>query len=108
MRKATLCVSLLLFGGGLTPPIFGLVGVAVATRINAPLKEQPVGRVARFLAGLWPWLLVAFFTLLFGQFVIGHFFNDFLMESGFFLPILILGLMILSIASGSAYDKSER
>jgi len=66
-----------------------------------------VGRVAHFLAGFWPWPLVVFFTLLFGQFVIGHFFNDFLMESGFFLPLLILGLMILAIASGVARDKSE-
>jgi MFS family permease len=105
---ALLCVGLLLFGGGLTPPVFGLVGAALATRINAPLKEQPVGRVAHFLAGLWPWSLVAFFTLLLGQFVIGHFFNDFLIESGFFLPGLILGLMVLAIASGFAHDREVR
>jgi hypothetical protein len=106
-----LSVALLLFGGGFFPPVIGIVGGLVATRINAPLKEQPrrpPGRISRFLAGLWPWSLVAFFTWLFGQFVIGHFFNDFLMESGFLAPLLILGLMILSIASGFARDREMR
>jgi MFS family permease len=106
-----LSVTLLLCGGGFFPPVIGIVGGVVATRINAPLKEQPgrpPGRISRFLAGLWPWSLVAFFTWLFGQFVIGHFFNDFLMESGFLAPLLILGLMILSIASGFARDREMR
>jgi hypothetical protein len=51
--------------------------------------------------------VVAFFTWLFGQFVIGYFFNDLLMASGFVVPLLILGLMTLSIVSGFARDAQR-
>jgi hypothetical protein len=102
-----LSVALLLVGGGLFPPVIGFVGGLVASRINAPLKgqaERRSSRVSRVLARLWPWTLVAFFTWLFGQFVIGHFFSEFLIKSGFLVPALILGLMILAIVSGFAHD----
>jgi hypothetical protein len=39
-----------------------------------------------------------------GQFAIGYFFNDFLMNTGFFIPLLILGLMALAIVSAFARD----
>lgn len=55
------------------------------------------------LAG-FPWPLIAFFGWVSGQFVIGYFFNDFLMNSGFLIPLMILGLMALAIASASARD----
>jgi hypothetical protein len=90
-------------GGGLFPPLIGVVAGLVGTRINAPLTRQPT-RLTRFLASLWPWLLVAFFAWMLGQFIVGHFFNDWLMESGFFSPLLILGLMVLSIVSAFAHD----
>jgi len=44
----------------------------------------------------------------FGQFIIGYFFNDWLLRSDFLIPLLILGLMGLSIASGFAYDAQEQ
>jgi len=106
-----LSVALLLGGGGLFPPLIGIVGGVVATRINAPLNRQPerrFGRVSRFFARLWPWPLVAFFAWLFGQFVVGYFFNEFLLKSGFLVPLLILGLMILAIASGFAHDAQRQ
>jgi MFS family permease len=98
-----LSVALLLTGGGLFPPVIGLVAGVIATRINAPLTKEPTP-LSRFLAKLWPWTLVAFFVWVFGQFAIGHFFNEFLMRSGFLAPLLIIGLMIVAIASGFAYD----
>jgi len=39
-----LSVALLLGGGGLFPPLIGIVGGVVATRINAPLNRQPERR----------------------------------------------------------------
>ena len=109
-----LSVALLLFGGGLFPPVIGVVGGVIATRIHAPLKERPGRRpspISRFfataLAAMWPWSLVAFFVWLFGQFVIGYLYNEFLLESGFLIPLLILGLMVLAIASGFAYDAQQ-
>lgn len=101
-----LSIGLLLFGGGLFPPVIGIVGGVLATRIHVPVSKGPTG-FTRLLASLWPWSLVLFFTWLLGQFVIGHFFNDFLMRTGFLAPLLILGLMILSIVSAIAYDREH-
>jgi hypothetical protein len=98
-----LSIALLLVGGGLFPPVIGIIAGVVGTWINAPLTRQP-GSVLRFLAKLWPWTLVAFFVWAFGQFLIGHYFNEFLQKSGFLSPLLILGLLVLSILSGYASD----
>lgn len=98
-----LSILLLLVGGGLFPPVIGIVAGVVGTRINAPVNRQPT-RLTRLLARVWPWSLVAFFGWVSGQFVIGYFFNDFLMNSGFLIPLMILGLMALAIASASARD----
>lgn len=56
------------------------------------------------MARLWAWSLVVFFAWMIGQFAIGYFFTDFLMNTGFFIPLLILGLMALAIVSAFARD----
>jgi hypothetical protein len=98
-----LSIALLLVGGGLFPPVIGIIAGVIATRINAPLTRQP-GSVLRFFAKLWPWPLVAFFVWAFGQFLVGHYFNEFLQKSGFLSPLLIVGLLVLSILTGYACD----
>lgn len=98
-----LSVLLLLVGGGLFPPVIGVVAGVVGTRINVPVTRRPT-RLSRFLARLWPWPLVTFFVWTLGQFVVGHFFNEFLLNSGLFSPLMILGLMALAIASAFAHD----
>ena len=100
---ALLSLGLLLFGGGIFPPVIGIIAGVVGTRIHTPLKRQP-GPVWRTLAKLWPWALVVFFVWLFGQFVIGHFFNEFLMENAVLIPVLILGPLVLSILAGYGHD----
>jgi hypothetical protein len=105
-----LSIALLLVGGGLFPPVIGIIAGLVATRINAPLTRQPshlYGKVLRFLAKLWPWPLVAFFVWAFGQFIVGYFFNEFLLKIGFLVPLLIIGLLVLSILTGHAYDVHD-
>jgi hypothetical protein len=101
-----LSIALLLVGGGLMPPVIGIIAGVVATRINAPVTRRP-GRILSFLARLWPWSLVAFFVWVFGQFVVGYFFNDLLMQSGFLSPLLIIGLLVLSIFTGHARDVQD-
>lgn len=101
-----LCVALLLVGGGVVPPVIGLIAGAVATRIHAPLNGRP-GGVTRFLAGLWPWPLVAFFICAFGQFVVGYTFNEFLRQNGFLILILLPGLLVLSVFCGTARDLQD-
>jgi hypothetical protein len=103
MVMILLSIALLLFGGGIFPPVIGIVAGLVATRINAPLHRQS-GRVLSFLARLWPWPLVIFFVWAFGQFLVGHYFNEFLMASGFLVPLIMIGLLVLSILCGYASD----
>lgn len=106
-----LSIALLLVGGGLFPPVIGIIAGWVATRINAPLTKQPArlsGKVLGFLAMLWPWPLVLFFAWAFGQFIVGYFFNEFLQSGGFLIPLLIIGLLILSILTGYARDVHDR
>lgn len=98
-----LSIALLLVGGGLFPPLIGIVAGAVGTRINAPVTRRP-SRLTGLLARLWPWALIAFLAWTLGQFVVGHFFNEWLLNSGFLVPILILGLMIVAIVSAFARD----
>jgi hypothetical protein len=105
---ALLCLGLLLFGGGIFPPVIGIVGGLVGTKINTPMKKQS-GTIWRMLAVLWPWILILYFVLLFSQFVIGYFFNDFVMEHGAAaVPLLVLGLLALSVLAGYGYDVQEQ
>jgi hypothetical protein len=98
-----LSIALLLFGGGIFPPLIGLVGGAAGTQINKPLTGKP-GSLTQFAAKLWPWPLVIFIVWVMGQFPVGYFFND-LMKSiiGFGL-ILILTMLPLSVYAGYAHD----
>jgi len=105
-----LSIALLLVGGGMFPPVIGIVGALVAMFIHTSPTHHPgrkAGPVSRFFAALWPWPVVAFFTWLFAQFIVGYFFNDLLMASGFVVPFLILGLMALSIVSGFSRDAQQ-
>jgi len=101
-----LSILLLLIGGGLVPPIIGMLGGVLATRVHAPIKRRST-RLARFLARLWPWSLIAFFILLWAQFAIGFFSNDWFMDSGFLIPVLILGLLALAVLSALARDTER-
>lgn len=104
---ALLCLGLLLFGGGIFPPVIGIVGGLMGRKINSPVKQQ-FGPVWRMLAKLWPWSIILYFVFLFGQFVIGYFFNEWLMESGaLLLPLLILGLLMVSVLTAHGHDLQE-
>jgi hypothetical protein len=103
---ALLSLGLLLFGGGIFPPVIGIAGGLLGTRINTPLHTPP-GPVWRVLAALWPWTTVVFFIWLFSQFVIGYFFNEALKESGPLIPAMILGLLAISILAGYGYDVQK-
>jgi hypothetical protein len=108
MILALLCLGLLLFGGGIFPPVIGIVGGLIGMKINTPLKKQP-GPVWNALASAWPWIVVLFFVGLFSQFVVGYFFNDFVKENGAVtLPLLILGLMVISAFSAYGYDLQHQ
>jgi MFS family permease len=101
-----LSIALLLFGGGIFPPIIGIVAGVLGTRIHAPVTKEPTA-LSALLAKLWPWPLVAFLVWLPAQFVVGHFFNEFMLKSGSFFPLLIVALMVLAVMSAFAYDRER-
>lgn len=103
---ALLSLGLLLFGGGIFPPLIGIVGGVVGMRINTPLKRQP-GPIWGLLAFAWPWMIILLFVGLFSQFVVGYFFNDFLMQNGTILLVLPV-LLIVSILVGYGYDLQNQ
>ena len=84
----------------------GIIGGAAGTKINTPLirPEQRAGSLVRFWAKLWPWPLAIFLVWILGQFVIGHFFNEFLKANAYLSLLLILGLLPLSVFTGYAHD----
>jgi hypothetical protein len=102
-----LCIPLLLFGGGIFPPLIGIVAGALGTRINKPLNPQGSrlsGGLLRLLAVLWPWSLALYVAWVLGQWVIGHFFNDWLLANGFIIIVMVLGTLLLTVVTAYAHD----
>jgi hypothetical protein len=99
-----LSIALLLFGGGFFPPLIGIIAGVAGAKINAPLAGQP-GSVLRFFAKMWPWPLVIFLVWVFGQLIVGYFFNEFMQKNGYLSLLLIVGLLPLSVFTGYAYDS---
>ena len=99
----SLSIALLLFGGGLFPPIVGIVGSVAGIRIKKKLSGQP-GNVTHLASTLWPWPLIILVSWLFGQFIIGHFFNDFLKSIMGYAVLIILAFLPLSVYSAYAHD----
>ena len=99
-----LSVALLLFGGGLFPPLIGMVGGVAGLKINKPLTGKqakgPVGGVAK----LWPWPLVIFMVWIIGQWPAGYFFNDFMQKAMYFGLFLIFATLPLSVYTAYAHD----
>ena len=90
-----LSIPLLLFGGGIFPPLIGIVAGALGTRVNRPMipKRSHPGRPLWILSCLWPWSLVLYLIWVFGQFVLGHFFNDWLAANGYIIILMVLGTL---------------
>lgn len=103
-----LSVALLLFGGGLFPPLIGIIGGIAGTKINKPMSKISPGSGLRFAAKLWPWPLVIFMAWVWGQFLVGYFFNDFLQSIMGFGILLILIMLPLSVYTAYAHDVQSR
>jgi hypothetical protein len=105
-----LSIPLLLFGGGLFPPLISVIAGALGTRINKPLGAEASrlsGWPLRFQAALWPWTLVLYVAWVFGQWIIGHFFNDWLLANGYLIIVMVLGTLVLSVTACYAHDLQE-
>lgn len=104
--QMVLSALLLLFGGGFFPPIIGFVGGLAGTQIHRPLTGSPT-RLTRSAARLWPWSLMIFVGWTLGQFLVGHFFNDFLQSIMVISLLVILISLSLAVYTAYAHDAAE-
>ncbi len=106
-----LSIAMLLVGGGIFPPILGIIVGAVATKIYMPAssKTSRFDGIRRFLANLWPWSFaactIAWLSMFPGLAFVGYFFG--VNDPTVILVILLFSLiaLVLTIFSGFAYDK---
>lgn len=107
-----LCIPLLLFGGGIIPPVIAFIGGLVATRIHTPLswwRARFSGSVGRVLARLWAFPLVIFMLwTLGGQWIAGHYFNTFLLNNAWIIIPLVLVPLLLAVFSGFAVEVQRK
>ena len=106
-----LSIAMLLVGGGIFPPLLGIIVGAVGTRINAPLTwwyaHLPMS-LRRFAGKLWAWsyiaCIIAWLSMFPGLAFIGYFFR--VNDPTLILVILFfaLGTLLLTVFSGFAYD----
>jgi hypothetical protein len=112
-----LSLAMLLVGGGLFPPVFGIILGAVATRIPSPVRvdtnltRQPGRRshgLRHLLAGLWPWFFVAgvisWLSMFPGVPALNYFFGVDDPILIFIVLICMFGFLFLAGVTGRARD----
>jgi hypothetical protein len=105
-----LSIPLLLLGGGIFPPLIGIIAGALGTRIYKPLSPEGSrlsGGLLRCLAALWPWSLAVYVLWVFGQWILGHFFNDWLLANGYIIIVMVLGTLLLTVVSTYPHDRQR-
>jgi hypothetical protein len=98
-----LSLAMLLFGGGIFPPLIGVIGGLVGIGIG---KSRKADSPLRFLAALWPWTLILFFVLLLGQWIVGAVANDLMTQ--LMIPNLSLVLLLLVLTPLAAFASDAR
>jgi len=102
-----LSITLFLVGGGFASAVVGIFAGVAGTRIQAPFtwwRAHLSVNSRRFLATLWPWSLIAYLLWFPGEWILGYFFNEYLLNLGLMSLFLDLGLGLLAVLTGFAYD----
>ena len=110
-----LSIVMLLVGGGIFPPIIGIIIGALGTRINAPSTwwraHLSVG-LRHFLEKVWPWsfvaCLIAWLLLFPGINILGYFFGVNDPNLTVILVFFALGSLLLTIFTGFAHDIQKQ
>ena len=110
-----LSFAMLLVGGGVGPPIVGMLAGIAGTLIHAKLgwwHAHLTGSGRRLLAALWPWVfgiaLISGLFLFVGATVLVYAFgwgNEDLYLNSFFLTVVCV---VLAIITGIAHDLPQR
>jgi hypothetical protein len=109
-----LSIAMLLFGGGIFPPVFGLLLGAAATRLSTPLAGRHLRlspRLCHFLADLWPWSFSACVISWLGMFpgipMLSYFFGVDNANLIFLLLGCMFGFLLLAGIAGFARDLQD-
>lgn len=110
-----LSIVMLLVGGGIFPPILGIVMGVVGTRINAPMtwwRKRLSVRSSRLLGKLWIWSfsanLISWLLLFPGLSVLDYFLS--VNNSNFTLVVFLFALVTLplTVFAGFAHDVGRQ
>ncbi len=103
-----LSIALLLVGGGIFPPVIGILVGGVATRINAPSSSSKARRSTgfrRFLVRLWPFSYAICILTWFAMFPAAYFFGE---QSPLVIVavlVIALGTLVTTAAAGFVKDR---
>lgn len=107
-----LAIPMLLFGGGIFPPLLGFLIGAAATRVPAAIRlRRPATGFNRLIATKWPCIFAAccaaWLALFPGVALLGYFFG--INHAGVILTIIAaaFGLLFLSYRSSIEHDRLE-
>ena len=89
------------------PTFIGLIAGAVGTRIHAPLvwwRKLP-SSLLNILAKFWPWVVIVLVLWFSMSWLLGYTFNQAMLAlSGLLFILVDIGLPLLIVFSGIAYD----
>lgn len=102
-----LSITLFLVGGGFASAQIGIIAGLAGTRIESPFtwwRAHLSVSSRRLLAALWPWSLIAYLLWFPGEWVLGYFFNEYLLNLGSISLFFDLALALLAVLTGFAWD----
>jgi hypothetical protein len=110
-----LSIAMLLVGGGIFPPIIGILIGLLGTRINAPLTwwrvHLPIS-LQHSLGKLWPWsftvCLIAWLLLFPGMSIIDYFFGVNDPNLTYVSMLCAFGFLLLTIITGFVKDAQQK
>ena len=104
-------IAMLLAGGGIFPPILGILIGVVASRIHSPLtwwRTHLSPGARQFLASLWPWsfaaCVIAWLMMFAGPALLGYFFGAARSDLVWALLLAAFGTLLSTILTGFARD----
>jgi len=106
-----LSILQLVVGGGFIPVLFGIIAGVVGTRIHKPLtwwRDHLTGQSRSILAAIWPWSLIALVIWDPAEWILGSFFNDFLLNLAPVTLLFTIGLVLLTVVTAFAHDIERR
>jgi len=110
-----LSIAMLLFGGGIFPPILAILIGIVAAKIHSPLTgwlKHANNRFWGYLINLWHWFyyasIIAWIALFIGPGILGYFFG---IDSAAMVMVFIclaFGLFTITLITGFARDAIRK